>query len=195
MLHSQRSSTWSIYQPTNDKKGEFFTETPQKIFAHLLKYRPSPQELVEWMSNEDEIDRRVEGTEVSQMIAKGAQQQRSGVLGSLGLIADSLRLLPTKAQAKGREWSANEWSKKREGWIFLTSTENTQDALRPLHSLWLDSFVFRLLTTPQPGQKRAWFVIDELASLQRLPKFHTALTKGPEEQQPDYLRLPGQGPA
>ena len=113
-----RTIATSLYQPTNDKKGEFFTETPQKIFAHLLKYRPSPQELVQWMSNEDEIDRRVEGTELAQMIAKGAQQQRSGVLGSLGLIADSLRLLPTKAQAKGREWSANEWSKEREGWIF-----------------------------------------------------------------------------
>lgn len=179
-----RTIATSLYQPTNDKKGEFFTETPQKIFAHLLKYRPSPQELVAWMSNEDEIDRRVEGTELAQMIAKGAQQQRSGVLGSLGLIADSLRLLPTKAQAKGREWSANEWSKKREGWIFLTSTENTQEALRPLHSLWLDSLVLRLLTTPQPGQRRAWFVIDELASLQRLPQFHTALTKGRKSNNP-----------
>lgn len=78
-----RTIATSLYQPTNDKKGEFFTETPQKIFAHLLKYRPSPQELVAWMSNEDEIDRRVDGTELAQMIAKGAPQQRSGVLGSL----------------------------------------------------------------------------------------------------------------
>ena len=179
-----RTIATSLYQPTNDKKGEFFTETPQKIFAHLLKYRPSPQELVSWMSNEDEIDRRVDGTELAQMIAKGAPQQRSGVLGSLGLIADSLRLLPTKQQAQGREWSANAWSKKREGWIFLTSTENTQDALRPLHSLWIDSLILRLLTTPQPGQTRAWFVIDELASLQRLPQFHTALTKGRKSNNP-----------
>ncbi len=179
-----RTIATSLYQPTNDKKGEFFTETPQKIFAHLLKYRPSPQELVEWMSNEDEIDRRVEGTELAQMIAKGAQQQRSGVLGSLGLIADSLRLLPTRDQANGREWSANEWSKKRQGWIFLTSTENTQEALRPLHSLWIDSLILRLLALQQPGQKRAWFVIDELASLQRLPQFHTALTKGRKSNNP-----------
>ena len=179
-----RTIATSLYQPTSDKKGEFFTETPQKIFAHLLKYRPSPQELVDWMSHEEEIDRRVEGTELAAMIAKGAVQQRSGVLGSLGLIADSLRLLPTRAQAGGREWSANEWSDKREGWIFLTSTENTQEALRPLHSLWLDSLVLRLLTMPKPGQRRAWFVIDELASLQRLPQFHTALTKGRKSNNP-----------
>ncbi len=86
----------SLYQPTTDKKGEFFTETPQKIFAHLLTFGPTPQELVEWMANPDEIDRRVQNTEMAMMIAKGAQQQRNGVLASLGLIADSLRMLPTK---------------------------------------------------------------------------------------------------
>lgn len=36
----------SLYQPTSDKKGEFFTETPQKIFAHLLTFGPNPQELL-----------------------------------------------------------------------------------------------------------------------------------------------------
>ena len=57
---------------------------------------PSPEELVEWMANPDEIDRRVQNTEMATMIAKGAQQQRNGVLASLGLIADSLRMLPRK---------------------------------------------------------------------------------------------------
>ena len=74
----------SLYQPTSDKKGEFFTETPQKIFAHLLTYGPNPQQLVEWLSKPAEIDQRVQGTEMEAMIAKGAQQQRNGVLASLG---------------------------------------------------------------------------------------------------------------
>ena len=179
-----RTIAASLYQSSEDKKGEFFTQTPQKIFAHLLKYRPSPQQLVEWMANEDEIDRRVEGTELASIIAKGAQQQRSGVLASLGLVADSLRLLPTKEQANNREWSATGWADRREGWIFLTSSEAEQEALRPLHSLWIDLLILRLLTIPKPGQKRAWLVIDELASLQRLPQFHTALTKGRKSDNP-----------
>jgi hypothetical protein len=37
------------------------------------------------MANPDEIDRRVQNTEMAMMIAKGAQQQRNGVLASLGL--------------------------------------------------------------------------------------------------------------
>ena len=179
-----RTIASSLYQPAEGKPGEFFTETPQKIFAHLMKYRPSAQELVAWMSNPDEIDRRVEGTELEAFISKDAPDQRQGVLGSLGLIADSLRLLPSKEQAKNREWSATAWTEKREGWIFLTGTEAEQEALRPLHSLWIDLLILRLLTLPKPGQKRAWFVLDELATLQRLPQFHSALTKGRKSDNP-----------
>jgi len=179
-----RTIAASLYQPTGDKKGEFFIETPQKVFAHMMKYRPTSQQLVEWMSNPDEIDRRVEGTELEAMISKDAPDQRNGVLGSLGLIADSFRLLPTLEQTGGWEWSATEWSEKREGWIFLTGTETEQEALRPLHSLWIDLLILRLLTLPKEGQKRAWFVLDELATLQRLPQLHTALTKGRKSNNP-----------
>jgi type IV secretory pathway TraG/TraD family ATPase VirD4 len=179
-----RTIATSLYQPTSDKQGEFFTETPQKVFAHMMKYRPTPQELVEWMSDPEEIDRRVEGTELAAMISKDAPDQRNGVLGSLGLIADSLRLLPTREQAGEREWSATEWAENRKGWIFLPGTEAEQEALRPLHSLWIDLLILRLLTSPKPSQKRAWFVLDELATLQRLPQFHTALTKGRKSNNP-----------
>jgi type IV secretory pathway TraG/TraD family ATPase VirD4 len=180
----------SLYQPTSDKKGEFFTETPQKIFAHLLTFGPTPTQLVAWLSNPDEIDKRVLGTEMQAMIAKGAQQQRNGVLASLGLVADSLRMLPTKDQAK-TTWSATEWAETRKGWIFITSSATEREALRPLHSLWIDLLVLRLLTAPQRTQKPVWFVLDELASLQRLPQLHTAITENRKSQNPLVLGFQG----
>jgi hypothetical protein len=180
----------SLYQPTTDKKGEFFTETPQKIFAHLLTFGPSPQELVEWMANPDEIDRRVQNTEMAMMIAKGAQQQRNGVLASLGLIADSLRMLPKKETARSH-WCATEWAEDREGWIFLTSKPSEREALRPLHSLWIDLLVLRLLNEPRESQHPVWFVLDELASLQRLPQLHTAITENRKSKNPLVLGFQG----
>jgi type IV secretory pathway TraG/TraD family ATPase VirD4 len=180
----------SLYQPTTDKKGEFFTETPQKIFAHLLTFGPTPQELVEWMANPDEIDRRVQNTEMATMIAKGAQQQRNGVLASLGLIADSLRMLPRKDKTTNH-WSATEWSENRRGWIFLTSKPSEREALRPLHSLWIDLLVLRLLNEPKEGQHPVWFVLDELASLQRLPQLHTAITENRKSKNPLVLGFQG----
>jgi hypothetical protein len=146
--------------------------------------------LVAWLSNPDEIDKRVLGTEMQAMIAKGAQQQRNGVLASLGLVADSLRMLPTKEQSKTM-WSATEWSETRKGWIFITSSATEREALRPLHSLWIDLLVLRLLTAPQGTQKPVWFVLDELASLQRLPQLHTAITENRKSQNPLVLGFQG----
>jgi type IV secretory pathway TraG/TraD family ATPase VirD4 len=180
----------SLYQPTTDKKGEFFTETPQKIFAHLLTFGPTPQELIEWMANPEEIDRRVQNTEMAMMIAKGAQQQRNGVLASLGLIADSLRMLPKK-ESTAHRWSATEWAETRKGWIFLTSKPSEREAIRPLHSLWIDLLVLRLLNEPKEGQHPVWFVLDELASLQRLPQLHTAITENRKSKNPLVLGFQG----
>ncbi len=180
----------SLFQPPQDKKGEFFIESPQKIFAFLMAYRPTPDQLVQWMSNPAEIDRRLQGTEHAHLIDPHAHQQRAGVLASLGLVADSLRLLPKKNEANGA-WTATEWAEKRQGWIFLTSLPAEREALRPLQSLWIDWLVLRLLNEPTAAQKRVWFVIDELASLQKLPQLHTAITEARKSNNPVVLGFQG----
>jgi type IV secretory pathway TraG/TraD family ATPase VirD4 len=181
----------SLFQPPQDKKGEFFTEIPQQIFAHLLAYGPTPTELIEWMSNPAEIDRRVAGTEVANYIDPKAGPQRVGVLASLSKVAKSLRLLPTLEQSNGQEWSATSWAETREGWIFITSLPAERESLRPLQSVWIDMLVLRLLNEPKPGQKRVWFVLDELASLQRLPQLATALTENRKSNNPIILGFQG----
>jgi type IV secretory pathway TraG/TraD family ATPase VirD4 len=185
-----RTIAASLFQPTNERKGEFFIESPQKIFAHLLLDLPTPQQLVNWMSHPEEIDHRVKNTELASLIDPSAPQQRSGVLGSLSLIADSFRLLPTKEEAK-LEWTAREWSKERKGWIFITSQPAEREALRPLHSLWIDMLVLRLLSAPKPEQHPVWFVLDELASLQKLPQLHTAITENRKSRNPIVLGFQG----
>ncbi len=180
----------SLFQPPQDRKGEFFIESPQKIFAFLMAYGPTPEELVKWMSDPEEIDRRLKGTEHAHLIDPKAHQQRAGVLGSLGLVADSLRLLPKKGEGNG-EWSATEWAETRQGWVFITSLPAEREALRPLQSLWIDLLVLRLLNEPKDGQKRAWFVIDELASLQKLPQLHTAITENRKSKNPVILGFQG----
>jgi hypothetical protein len=53
----------SLFQPPQDKKGEFFIESPQKIFAFLMAYGPTPEQLVKWMSDPEEIDLRLKGSQ------------------------------------------------------------------------------------------------------------------------------------
>ncbi len=127
---------------------------------------------------------------MASLIDPSAPQQRSGVLGSLSLVADSFRLLPKKEDAKS-EWTAREWSKDRKGWIFITSQPAEREALRPLHSLWIDMLVLRLLSAPKPEQHPVWFVLDELASLQKLPQLHTAITENRKSRNPIVLGFQG----
>jgi type IV secretory pathway TraG/TraD family ATPase VirD4 len=180
----------SLYQPTTDSKDEFFHQTPAQIFAHLLKKGPSPHQLAEWLADGTTLERLVAGTEMSFYIDRKAGPQRAGVLASLGLVAKSFRLLPERDQAK-RTWNARTWSQERKGWIFITSRPPERETLRPLHSLWIDLLVMRLLSAPQPGQKQVWFVIDELASLQKLPQLHTAITENRKSKNPLVLGFQG----
>ena len=172
----------SLYQPEG-VTNRFFVEAPQKIFAHLLSYLPTPEDLIKWMSDPAEIDRRVKGTEYWMLIDPKAPQQRTGVLGSLNMSADSFRLLPKESETTS-VWTATKWAETRRGWIFITSRPTMREALRPLISLWIDTLVLRLLNEPMPDQKPVWFVIDELASLQRLPQLHTAITENRKSQNP-----------
>jgi type IV secretory pathway TraG/TraD family ATPase VirD4 len=179
----------SLYQPEG-VTNRFFVEAPQKIFAHLLSYLPTPEDLIKWMSDPAEIDRRVKGTEYWMLIDPKAPQQRTGVLGSLNMSADSFRLLP-KEDETASQWTATKWAETRRGWIFITSRPTMREALRPLISLWIDTLVLRLLNEPMPEQKPVWFVIDELASLQRLPQLHTAITENRKSQNPVILGFQG----
>lgn len=176
--------------PDRRNENPFFVEGPRKIFAHLLTFRPTPEEIAWWMCHEEEIDRRVKGTQYAAMIDRQAPAQRSGVLASLNMVADALKLLPSEKQATGR-WSAVEWSKKRRGWLFLTSTFETRERLLPLTSLWLDTLVLRLMNKDETNSRKVWFVLDELATLQRLPQLHTAVTENRKSNNPVVLGFQG----
>jgi hypothetical protein len=191
VLHPAEALTLATSLFPDRRNGNpFFVEAPRKIFAHLLTFRPTPEELAWWMCHDEEIDRRVKGTQYAAMIDRQAPAQRSGVLASLNMVADSLKLLPTEKEATGR-WSAVEWSKKRWGWLFLTSTSETRERLLPLTSLWLDMLVLRLMKKDETTAGKVWFVLDELATLQRLPQLHTAVTENRKSNNPVVLGFQG----
>jgi hypothetical protein len=48
-----------------------------------------------------------------------------------------------------------------------------------------------LLNTPRAEQRAVWFVLDELASLQRLPQLHTAITENRKSKNPLVLGFQG----
>ena len=82
----------SLYQPEG-VTNRFFVEAPQKIFAHLTDaICRHPLSSFRGCRNPAEIDRRIKGTEYWMLIDPKAPHQRTGVLGSLNMSADSFRL-------------------------------------------------------------------------------------------------------
>ncbi len=178
--------------PDSHRENTFFIEGPRKVFAHLLTLKPTPEELTWWLCHEEEIDRRLRGTELAAMVYPSAAAQRAGVLASLNMVADSLKLLPPKSDNRAT-WTAGKWAKQRQGWLFLTSTPAFRKRLLPLTSLWLDLLVLRLMNQGlfHPDARPTWFVLDELASLQKLPQLHTAITENRKSNNPVVLGFQG----
>ena len=175
--------------PDKELENRFFTESSRKIFAYLLTFQPSAKQLIDWMSNPDEIDARLSGTALAPLVDKTAAPQRSAVLSTLNLVSDALKLLPSLDETTA-EWSAVGWARERKGWIFISSTPETREALLPLISMWLDMLILRLMSADQKWarERPVWVVADEVASLQRLPQLATALT---ESRKPNVRILLG----
>jgi len=204
----ERCPYWSIGAEANDEaeatpialglfpdeptRQQFFLSHTRAIFAYLLAaYKPTVNELSYWMAHPDEIDKRVKGTEHAHTLTANAPPQRAGILGSLNEAGKPLRMMPTHADGR-RTWTVRQWARERKGWIFITSTPDTIDALRPMQSLWLDMLILKLqATAPVPGQARVWMILDELASLNALPQLHSALTKQRKSDNPIVLGFQG----
>ena len=132
--------------PDEPTRQQFFLSHTRAIFSYLLAtYRPTVNELAYWMAHPEEIDERVKGTEHQHTLTANAAPQRAGILGSLNEAGKPLRMMPTHAEGR-RSWTVRDWAKQRQGWIFITSTPDTIDALRPIQSLWLDMLILKLQT-------------------------------------------------
>ncbi len=154
----------------------FFTDAPRRVLSGLLRTGGSVGTLLEWMSDPAKIERKLAGTPTATFLDRKAGPQRAGILSSMNMIADSLVLLPTGSEAK--EWfSTGDWKYKRTRWVFLTSRPSVRERILPLHSAWLDLFILRMMEPCVNPAKPVWFVLDELASLNKLPQLHTAVTE------------------
>jgi type IV secretory pathway TraG/TraD family ATPase VirD4 len=157
---------------------QFFVKAARSIFAQMLTFTPTPERLVEMLSDESLIDYCVARTEHAHLIAKDAKGQRGGVLATLSEIGESFKLLPSEDIPK-RTLSLHRWTKRREGWIFITSTHSTRESLRRLQAAWINMLLGNLLsfTYSVSSQRPCWVFIDEVHSLKHLPILSSTLVE------------------
>jgi len=176
--------------PEKQYENGFFTDAPRRVLGRLLSSGASVETLLEWMADPAQIERRLAGTPQAAYLDRNAGPQRAGVLSSLNMIADSLALLPRSGEAK--EWfDTGKWKYERTQWVFLTSRPAMRERIRPLHSAWLDLLILQMMEPCVNPAKPVWFVLDELASLNKLPQLHTAVTENRKYGNPVVLGFQG----
>jgi Type IV secretion-system coupling protein DNA-binding domain len=177
--------------PDKEYEKAFFTDAPRRVLAHLLRRKPQPRDILRMMADPECIEAAVKGTPLAALLDPGAPAQRAGVLSSLNMVADSLELLPEWEHTR-RTFATVEWYTERKRWVFLTSSAAYRGKALPLHAAWLDLFILRMMGyCEDQAAKPVWFVLDELASLNRLPQLHTAVTENRKYGNPVVIGLQG----
>jgi type IV secretory pathway TraG/TraD family ATPase VirD4 len=181
----------AAFLPEKEYEKAFFTDGPRRILAHLLKRKPQPRDILRMMADPSEIEVVVRGTPLAALLDPGASAQRAGILASLNMVADCLELLPEWEHTRPT-FNTAEWYTARTRWVFLTSQSAYREKVLPLHSVWLDLFILRMMGYCEDlYAKPVWFVLDELASLNKLPQLHTAVTENRKYGNPVVLGFQG----
>ena len=181
----------AAFLPEKEYEKAYFTDGPRRILAHLLKRAPQPRDILRWMTDPDQMAAMVTGTPLAALLDPAAPAQRAGVLSSLNMIADSFELLPEWEHTRPT-FATAEWYTERKRWVFLTSSPSYREKILPLHSVWLDLFILRMMGYCEDrAAKPVWFVLDELASLNKLPQLHAAVTENRKYGNPVVLGFQG----
>lgn len=168
-MHGMAIGTSAL--PSEHGEQPFFKRNPRAIIARLAGVeRPTTEQLSQWLVDEDEIDKRLRGTDLARFISKDAGEMRSGMIAHLAELGRSLRFWPTEKE-QTRAFSVRRWPQVK-GNIFLSSTPETIDAILPAQSMLLDM----LLGTAQSIPRMAAFILDEVAQYRHLPKLESAIS-------------------
>lgn len=80
---------------------------------------------------------------------------------------------------EGGNFSINQWIQNPEfqQFLFLSCKPDQRELLKPLMTAWTGIAIKALMKLSENNGRRIWFIIDELASLQKIPSLMTALTE------------------
>lgn len=145
-------------------------ETARKL---KLIGTPSIQELSRWttVAPPDDLKNFLAGTAAESLFV-GADK----ALASARFIL-SKRIAPHLKMPPG-SFSLRDWLAESDGSLYLTWREDMQAIVRPLMSAWIDILSTSVLSLPPSPDSRLWFLLEELASLGKLPSLQDLLTKG-----------------
>ena len=195
----ERCPAWNIWQEAQDLadfeaiaaslmpvhlsgSDPFWINSARTIFATLaekLMYKePKTKSLLQPMFSGDLklINELLRGTVAESLVNESVEKMALSIKSTLATYCKALLYLKVEKEPL---FSIKRWlqDQKTDGWIFIASSAEKLEALKPLISVWLDIAARGILSLPQGSKRRIWFLIDELASLHRLHSLSLLLSQ------------------
>jgi hypothetical protein len=185
--------------PGQAREQPFFLDWGRQMFGFLMsRYneenapkQPIAQDqtvtcanFAQWLANPLlEIMPRFARSEFATAASPLAKDQQAGLFGQLAKIASIFRMMPASKQDRSvfsvREYCADRLAGKQPGWIFLTSTKMTAEAVKRIHTAIIDTLILGNQARPTTWRKprHIYFFLDELpTSLDRVPQLMLGIT-------------------
>ncbi len=122
-------------------------------------------------------------------IQDGSSKQAMSVISVMMRFAKAFKYL---ASIEG-DFSIKKHLEEGKGNVFVTNFEEVEDTLRPILSLFIDTLGRRLLSLSIDGQRRIFFFLDELGTLQKLSTIIKMLTLSRDKGGACYLGIQNAG--
>lgn len=194
-----RAPAWSIFSEAKTKAGfdaiasamiprgkhsePVWADSARMVFSTAAQLllgdgKASNANLIDTLLSRDltELEPFFKGTPAASIISPESARMSNSVRMMLSTYLDGLRLL----SEEGRSFSITEWIERDEedATLFLSSRADMHETLKPLLTVWMDTAVRALLSQPGDRTRRIWFILDEVAALQKLPSIMDGLARG-----------------
>jgi len=94
--------------------------------------------------------------------------------------AKALRFLQGLEKSGKKRFSIREWMSDEEfsnSWLFISTNSKYRKSVKPLMSMWLSIATIYLQSMGENPNRRVWFILDELPSLQKVPELNETLAE------------------
>jgi len=194
-----RAPAWSVFSEAKTKAGfdaiasamiprgkhsePVWADSARMVFSTAAQLllgdgRATNDDLIDTLLARDltELAPFFKGTPAASIISPESARMSNSVRMMLSTYLDGLRLLPSE----GRAFSITEWIERDEedATLFLSSRADMHETLKPLLTVWMDTAVRALMSQPRQHGYRIWFILDEVAALQKLPSIMDGLARG-----------------
>ena len=122
-----------------------------------------------------ELKALLAGTEAETLMSEKIEKTAVSIKSVLATYLKSLCFLTEGDESFSiRRWVEDD---KQKNWVFVTSVGDKHESLKPLITAWLDIAINGLLSLTEHPDRRLWFILDEVTTLQQLPYLKPALAE------------------